>query len=68
VSRYSADVLVEDENVHGGAEGQWQLGNGPFGYSRGGGYGHAASTGEMPGIGPLRMLQGLDEGFRRLHH
>jgi hypothetical protein len=67
VSRYSADVLVEDENVHGGAEGQWQLENGPFGYPHGGGFGHAASTGDLPGVGPLKMLQGLYEGFRRLH-
>ena len=67
IGRYMADALDIGHNVREDAEGGWQLGRALLGSAVGSTFGHAGSTGETSGYGPLRTLQGLEEGFRRLH-
>jgi hypothetical protein len=68
VARYANGLANEhDEEARGGAVYRFNehglLGGGAFG----GGFGYTGSTGMARGSASLRTLQGLEEGFKRLH-
>jgi len=68
VARYANGLPNEhDEEARGGAVYRFNehglLGGGAFG----GGFGYTGSTGMARGSASLRTLQGLEEGFQRIH-
>jgi hypothetical protein len=69
VSRYAAGLADErDEDARYGAARDWRAGlDLPGTGALGGGFGHAGSTGMTRGMANLKTLQGLEEGFHRLH-
>jgi Ca2+-binding RTX toxin-like protein len=68
VGQYASALANEhDEDARGGAAYRFHehglLGGGAFG----GGFGYTGSTGMARGSASLRTLQGLEEGFQRIH-
>jgi len=68
VGQYSSALANEhDEDARGGADYRFNahglLGGGAFG----GGFGNSRSTGALRRAANLQTLQGLEEGFQRLH-
>jgi hypothetical protein len=69
VGRYASALSNEhDEDAQGGADYRFKdqglLGGGALG----GGFGYSGSTGAPHRIATLQTLQGLEEGFQRLHN
>jgi len=68
VGQYASALANEhDEDARGGADYRFNdhglLGGGAFG----GGFGYSGSTGSLRRVANLQTLQGLEEGFQRIH-
>jgi hypothetical protein len=69
VGRYASELSNEhDEDARGGADYRFKDHSLLGGGASGGGFGYSGSTGAPHRIATFQTLQGLEEGFQRLHN